>query len=62
MKSEHSPTYVIDGRLRKVEPYEHVFESHCKGRWLGMEILGVFMKEFRDRSYAYYVCVEGLAY
>ena len=48
------PYYLEDG-LRKVRPYHYTYNTYCKERWRGRELLDIFATEFRDRSQAYYV-------
>ena len=48
------PYYFEDG-LRKVRPYHFTYNTYCKERWRGRELLDVFATEFRDRPEAYYV-------
>lgn len=48
------PYYFEDG-LRKVRPYHYTYNTYCKERWRGRELLDVFATEFRDRPVAYYV-------
>ena len=48
------PYYYEDG-LRRVEPYHYTYNTYCKERWRGREILDIFADEFRDRSTEYYV-------
>ena len=48
------PYYFEDG-LRRVAPYFYTYNTFCKARWQGREILDVFVEEFRDRSLEYYV-------
>ena len=50
------PYYFEDG-LRKVAPYHFTYNTYCKQRWRGRELLNVFASEFRDRPLEYYVCV-----
>jgi len=49
------PYFLQDG-LRRVAPYHFTYNTWCKQRWRGREILGIFKDEFRDRSVEYYVC------
>lgn len=49
------PYYMGDG-LRRVYPYHYTYNTWCKQRWRGREILEVFGDEFRDRPVEYYVC------
>ncbi|KNE65366.1 RluA family pseudouridine synthase [Allomyces macrogynus ATCC 38327] len=48
--------YVVDedAGLRRVTPYYYLYKTHAKQRWLGMELLAVFDKEFQDRQPGYY--------
>lgn len=48
------PYYQEDG-LRKVLPYHFTYNTYCKERWRGRELLDIFASEFRDRSKEYYV-------
>ncbi|GAB7347149.1 hypothetical protein MBLNU459_g3268t3 [Dothideomycetes sp. NU459] len=47
------PYYLEDG-LRKVLPYHFTYNTWCKQRWRGREILEIFADEFRDRPVEYY--------
>ena len=48
------PYYLEDG-LRKVAPYHFTYNTFCKQRWRGQELLDIFSSEFRDRPLEYYV-------
>ena len=48
------PYYLEDG-LRKVHPYHYTYNTYCKERWRGRELLDIFADEFRDRPKEYYV-------
>lgn len=48
------PYYLEDG-LRRVQPYHFTYNTWCKQRWRGREILEIFADEFRDRGVEYYV-------
>ena len=48
------PYYLEDG-LRKVTPYHFTYNTYCKERWRGKELLNIFATEFRDRPVEYYV-------
>ena len=48
------PYYLEEG-LRKVHPYHYTYNTYCKERWRGRELLDIFATEFRDRPQAYYV-------
>lgn len=47
--------YVHEDGLRKVKPYHFTYNTNCKQRWRGRELLDIFAMEFRDRPLAYYV-------
>jgi tRNA pseudouridine synthase 9 len=47
------PYYVEDG-LRRVSPYFYTYNTYCKERWRGRELVDVFQNEFRDRPLEYY--------
>lgn len=47
------PYYIEDG-LRRLAPYDYTYNTWCKQRWRGRELLDVFDSEFRDRPLAYY--------
>lgn len=47
------PYYQSEG-LRRVAPYHFTYNTYCKQRWRGREILDIFASEFRDRSREYY--------
>ena len=47
--------YYLEGGLRKVYPYHYTYNTYCKERWRGRELLDIFATEFRDRPQAYYV-------
>ncbi|KAL8837514.1 MAG: hypothetical protein Q9170_002507 [Blastenia crenularia] len=47
------PYYLEDG-LRKVQPYHFTYNTYCKQRWRGRELLDIFATEFRDRPHGYY--------
>ncbi|KAH6655625.1 RluA family pseudouridine synthase [Truncatella angustata] len=46
--------YVIEGGLRRVEPYHYTYNTWCKERWRGRTLLDIFESEFRDRPVTYY--------
>jgi tRNA pseudouridine synthase 9 len=48
------PPYFLEDGLRKVAPYHFTYNTYCKQRWRGREILDIFASEFRDRPAAYY--------
>src|ERR1700712_1346853 len=47
--------YYLDHGLRRVAPYHFTYNTYCKERWRGREILDIFSSEFRDRPLEYYV-------
>ncbi|KAL2187074.1 pseudouridine synthase [Thermothelomyces heterothallicus CBS 203.75] len=47
------PYYFKDG-LRRVSPYFYTYNTWCKERWRGRELVEVFQSEFRDRPIEYY--------
>lgn len=47
--------YYLEGGLRRVAPYHFTYNTNCKQRWRGREILEIFGDEFRDRPVDYYV-------
>ena len=47
--------YVLEDGLRKVRPYHFTYNTYCKQRWRGRELLDIFATEFRDRPLDYYV-------
>ena len=47
--------YYFEEDLRKVRPYHYTYNTWCKERWRGREILEIFADEFRDRPLEYYV-------
>jgi len=49
--------YYLEGGLRRVAPYHFTYNTYCKERWRGKELLAIFASEFRDRSEEYYVCL-----
>lgn len=55
---ENQPEYeiqVLDGiEYRCVKPYDHNYVTHCKERWRDMNILTMFLKEFKAYSEEYY--------
>ncbi|KAF1847006.1 DRAP deaminase [Cucurbitaria berberidis CBS 394.84] len=55
------PPYYLEDGLRKVTPYHYTYNTFCKQRWRGREILDIFASEFRDRPTEYYeqAIVEG---
>lgn len=47
-------SYIIDGRLRRVNPYFFTYLTYCKMRWRDKKLLDIFVEEFRDRDAEYY--------
>ena len=47
--------YFLEDGLRKVYPYHYTYNTYCKERWRGKELLSIFATEFRDRPKEYYV-------
>jgi tRNA pseudouridine synthase 9 len=50
--------YYLEDNLRKVHPYHFTYNTYCKERWRGRELLDIFATEFRDRPQAYYVRIH----
>ncbi|KAG9231958.1 pseudouridine synthase [Amylocarpus encephaloides] len=46
--------YFLGNGLRRVAPYHFTYNTYCKQRWRGRELLDVFSSEFRDRPLEYY--------
>ncbi|KIW87522.1 uncharacterized protein Z519_11845 [Cladophialophora bantiana CBS 173.52] len=46
--------YYLENGLRRVAPYHFTYNTYCKQRWRGREILDIFAAEFRDRTREYY--------
>ncbi|KAL5348570.1 DRAP deaminase [Pseudogymnoascus australis] len=46
--------YVFEDGLRRVAPYHFTYNTNCKMRWRGRELLDIFESEFRDRPVEYY--------
>ncbi|KAK3305392.1 pseudouridine synthase [Chaetomium strumarium] len=47
------PYYFKDG-LRRVRPYFYTYNTWCKERWRGRQLVDIFESEFRDRPLEYY--------
>lgn len=43
-------TYYIEDGLRKVYPYQYLYQSFAKRRWMGRKLRDILGKEFRDIS------------
>ncbi|KAH8596449.1 pseudouridine synthase [Bisporella sp. PMI_857] len=46
--------YYLENGLRRVAPYHFTYNTYCKERWRGRELLDIFSSEFRDRPLEYY--------
>jgi len=46
--------YYFENGYRRVQPYHYTYNTWCKQRWRGREILDIFIDEFRDRTVEYY--------
>ncbi|PWY88947.1 pseudouridine synthase [Aspergillus heteromorphus CBS 117.55] len=46
--------YYFEGGLRRVKPYHFTYNTYCKERWRGRELVDIFLSEFRDRPAEYY--------
>ncbi|CAK42625.1 uncharacterized protein An15g06730 [Aspergillus niger] len=46
--------YYFEGGLRRVKPYHYTYNTFCKERWRGRELVDIFLSEFRDRPAEYY--------
>ncbi|GME28709.1 RNA-binding protein [Neofusicoccum parvum] len=46
--------YYLENGLRRVRPYHYTYNTYCKERWRGRELLDIFSSEFRDRPTEYY--------
>lgn len=53
--------YFLEDGLRKVAPYHFTYNTNCKMRWRGREILDIFADEFRDRPLEYYVRIHAFS-
>jgi len=49
--------YYLENGLRRVAPYHFTYNTYCKERWRGRELLDIFASEFRDRPLEYYVSI-----
>lgn len=47
--------YFLENGLRRVAPYHFTYNTYCKQRWRGRELLDIFASEFRDRPLEYYI-------
>jgi len=48
------PPYYLGGGLRRVAPYHFTYNTWCKERWRGRQLIDIFDSEFRDRPLEYY--------
>ncbi|KAJ5423451.1 Pseudouridine synthase RluC/RluD, partial [Penicillium cf. griseofulvum] len=46
--------YYLDGGFRRVTPYHYTYNTNCKERWRGRQLVEIFTSEFRDRKPEYY--------
>ncbi|KAK2740114.1 hypothetical protein FQN57_006229 [Myotisia sp. PD_48] len=46
--------YYFEKGFRRVAPYHFTYNTYCKERWRGRELLEIFTTEFRDREKEYY--------
>ncbi|EZF32748.1 hypothetical protein H109_02855 [Trichophyton interdigitale MR816] len=46
--------YYIEKGLRRVAPYYYTYNTYCKERWRGKNLLDIYSTEFRDRPNGYY--------
>ncbi|KAE8373179.1 pseudouridine synthase [Aspergillus bertholletiae] len=46
--------YYFEGGFRRVSPYHYTYNTFCKERWRGRELVDIFISEFRDRPPEYY--------
>ncbi|KAJ1973650.1 DRAP deaminase, partial [Dimargaris xerosporica] len=46
--------YHYEHGLRKVMPYDYTYQTYAKGRWIGLALLELFAREFRDQPPSYY--------
>ncbi|PKY05558.1 DRAP deaminase [Aspergillus campestris IBT 28561] len=46
--------YYLEGGFRRVTPYHYTYNTYCKERWRGRELVDIFTSEFRDRPQDYY--------
>ncbi|CDK27945.1 unnamed protein product [Kuraishia capsulata CBS 1993] len=53
-EEESEAKYVIDGTLRRVQPYWFTYMTYCKLRWRNRTILDIFASEFRMKPESYY--------
>ncbi|EEP79966.1 hypothetical protein UREG_04808 [Uncinocarpus reesii 1704] len=46
--------YYLEKGFRRVAPYHYTYNTYCKERWRGRNLLEIFTTEFRDRPAEYY--------
>ncbi|KAJ6069040.1 hypothetical protein N7499_010927 [Penicillium canescens] len=46
--------YYLDGGFRRIKPYHYTYNTNCKERWRGRQLVEIFTSEFRDRKPEYY--------
>ncbi|OJJ51220.1 hypothetical protein ASPZODRAFT_127247 [Penicilliopsis zonata CBS 506.65] len=46
--------YYFEGGLRRIKPYHFTYNTNCKERWRGRQLVEIFTTEFRDRPPEYY--------
>ena len=49
-----APDYVKIPPFRFVKPYQHIYKTNAKSRWLGMTLIDAMVKEFRAYTKEYY--------
>lgn len=49
-EDQDDSAYYIEDGLRKVYPYQYIYQSYAKRRWLGRKLRDVQKQEFRDTS------------
>lgn len=55
LDEDEKTEYVIDGKLRRTNPYYYTYMTYCKLRWRDRSLLDIFSKEFRLYPESYYV-------
>lgn len=49
-EDDEDSSYYIEGGLRRVYPYQYLFQASAKRRWLGRKLTEIIRTEFRDIS------------
>lgn len=50
------PVHVrLEDSVRRVDPYNHKYVTHCKGRWVGRALGDVFSREFAAEPHSVYL-------